>query len=189
MCPSWLRPQSDPCNLHPQFLPLECNQTVQIVTTTWHHVLPPLRQFQSPALQLHQLHSPNIRGFNLWTLSVSNCNWIELTGSAIYLITSWDLAQMNSIRPPLGGLPDGAQQAMLIARWSFSSTLAWPTQKWRLKHCVSAETNGTHHLMPQYYIVYSIYLFLRLVCCGVCHCQTLVVPEQVEKTLVSTLNR
>ena len=74
---------------------------------------------------------------------------------------------MNSIRLPLGGLPDGAQQAMLIARWSFSSTLAWPTQKWRLKHCVSAETNGTHHLMPQYYIVYSIYLFLRLVCCGV----------------------
>ena len=42
MRPSWLRPQSDPCNLHPRFLPLECNQSVQIVATTWHHVLPPL---------------------------------------------------------------------------------------------------------------------------------------------------
>ena len=47
MHPSWHRPQSHPCNLHPRFLPLECNQSVQIVTTTWRHVLPPLIRAKS----------------------------------------------------------------------------------------------------------------------------------------------
>ena len=41
------------CNLHSRFLPLECNQSVQILATTWHHVLPPLEVRLHKCLHFH----------------------------------------------------------------------------------------------------------------------------------------
>jgi len=85
MHPSWLRPQSDPCNLHPRFLPLECNQSKQMAAMMWRHVLPPLGHSQFPIVASHRLAgSKSGRSSLVVRNGNGNCN-----SSPMFLFSVW----------------------------------------------------------------------------------------------------
>ena len=115
MRPSWLRPQSNPCNLGPRFLPLECNQSVQIVATTWCHVLPPLRVHSQDKLD-HRSSSPLQNGRHISNcvrspvLSIDSCHpslsafaldWLENGKTSAHNLwkSNWNTQQHNNSSP------------------------------------------------------------------------------------------